>query len=518
MGVERGKERRGEKMAAGGGEIVPVSSGASAASRADDRWNARRLERPEKLREREATKGKNVWTKDPHGGRYRVSTGPLAAKGYDALEETPEGQSIVCEAGYEKPQRGPTSNFVGNHMTQGAIDLVQGSLTRRDPAHERRKLERYRQTYHPPKLVSRESSEKGDVGGALVAAPQRAKTPPEPVLGYRWWDSGAVVVVEAEVKERCSESGSAVENVQFSDRSFSAEAGGWVLSVPRLFSAILPAESTAVVLKGKVEGAAPRLSVRLAKADPSKEWPRISAPAQAALPSENSAKGPDLALLRRAIRQQRDGKKAGDGRLFADLDGVRAEMEAERDGGEAERRRAAMAAVGAELEGMTLPEAELHATDLVSAGDFASAAASLSFCLDRIVDNSDFAGRCRLLLHRSRCHREVGEDAKAVADLEECLGLGVSPLDAKAALGLARLSEQMEDFEAMAAHAERLASLDPSSPDVAGLRSRSRRGARLREEREERERAEGTGGGLLPSVPRKVPARFENRGKSGAVF
>ena len=72
--------------------------------------------------------------------------------------------------------------------------------------------------------------------------------------------------------------------------------------------------------------------------------------------------------------------------------------------------------------------------------------------------------------------------------------------------------------EAMAAHAERLASLDPSSPDVAGLRSRSRRGARLREEREERERAEGTGGGLLPSVPRKVPARFENRGKSGAVF
>jgi hypothetical protein len=32
------------------------------------------------------------------------------------------------ELGYEKAEIGPTTNFVGNHMTQGAIDLVQAEL------------------------------------------------------------------------------------------------------------------------------------------------------------------------------------------------------------------------------------------------------------------------------------------------------------------------------------------------------------------------------------------------------
>ena len=33
------------------------------------------------------------------------------------------------ELGYEEAEVGPTSNFVGNHMTQGAIDMVQALLT-----------------------------------------------------------------------------------------------------------------------------------------------------------------------------------------------------------------------------------------------------------------------------------------------------------------------------------------------------------------------------------------------------
>lgn len=44
-------------------------------------------------------------------------------------------QLVVClfilqlELGYHFPvETGPTSNFVGNHMTQGAIDLVQSEL------------------------------------------------------------------------------------------------------------------------------------------------------------------------------------------------------------------------------------------------------------------------------------------------------------------------------------------------------------------------------------------------------
>ncbi len=38
--------------------------------------------------------------------------------GYDPLVELPNGHKREVALGYERPQRGPTTNFVGNHMTQ----------------------------------------------------------------------------------------------------------------------------------------------------------------------------------------------------------------------------------------------------------------------------------------------------------------------------------------------------------------------------------------------------------------
>ena len=38
--------------------------------------------------------------------------------GYDALKERPDGKYLKVLPGYERPQCGPTTNFVGNHMTQ----------------------------------------------------------------------------------------------------------------------------------------------------------------------------------------------------------------------------------------------------------------------------------------------------------------------------------------------------------------------------------------------------------------
>lgn len=40
---------------------------------------------------------------------------------------------LQAELGRQRPQMGPTSNFVGNHMTQAAIDLAQAELTTRLP-------------------------------------------------------------------------------------------------------------------------------------------------------------------------------------------------------------------------------------------------------------------------------------------------------------------------------------------------------------------------------------------------
>lgn len=48
-----------------------------------------------------------------------------ANKGYDPLTETPDGRKITVPLGYERPQKGPTTNFVGNHMTQ-VWDVVVG--------------------------------------------------------------------------------------------------------------------------------------------------------------------------------------------------------------------------------------------------------------------------------------------------------------------------------------------------------------------------------------------------------
>lgn len=48
--------------------------------------------------------------------------------GYDALLQHPDGRDKEVVPGYERPHMGPTTNFVGNHMTQGAIEMVQMQL------------------------------------------------------------------------------------------------------------------------------------------------------------------------------------------------------------------------------------------------------------------------------------------------------------------------------------------------------------------------------------------------------
>ena len=100
--------------------------------------------------------GKTVWDKKAHGGKYYISTGEKK-KGYDALEQTPDGTIIRREPGYEKPQSGYTTNFVGNHMTQGAIDLVQHELTRVDPKMKEERMRRLEEAKgikrEPPKLL-----------------------------------------------------------------------------------------------------------------------------------------------------------------------------------------------------------------------------------------------------------------------------------------------------------------------------------------------------------------------------
>lgn len=51
--------------------------------------------------------------------------------GIDPLTENLDGSTKSVALGHEVAEVGPTSNFVGNHMTQGAIDMVQALLKMR---------------------------------------------------------------------------------------------------------------------------------------------------------------------------------------------------------------------------------------------------------------------------------------------------------------------------------------------------------------------------------------------------
>lgn len=73
-----------------------------------------------------------TWSKEAYGGEYYVARSGL---GNDAMKSDQK-----VELGYEKADGGLTTNFVGNHMTQGAIDLVQAELNRPDPYYEARQL------------------------------------------------------------------------------------------------------------------------------------------------------------------------------------------------------------------------------------------------------------------------------------------------------------------------------------------------------------------------------------------
>ena len=123
-------------------------------------------------------------------------------KGYDPLLELPDGRKREVEPGYERPQRGPTTNFVGNHMTQvrrlactaaqhlaglehnskpvlwtwqGAIDMVQMQLGKPD-TEQQQLLAWHDDAVRAPELLS--------------AGPAAATLLPEAVQSYSWQDHG----------------------------------------------------------------------------------------------------------------------------------------------------------------------------------------------------------------------------------------------------------------------------------------------------------------------------------------
>ncbi|CAL6316235.1 unnamed protein product [Bathycoccus prasinos] len=232
--------------------------------------------------------GKTVWDKKAHGGKYYISTGEKK-KGYDALEQTPDGTIIKREPGYEKPQSGHTTNFVGNHMTQGAIDLVQHELTRVDPKMKEERMRRLEEVKgikrEPPKLLKVEKNKKkvlmignGEKGDTDDGEEEEGRSPETRVISvdrYTWEDRDGEIIVRLQHDEKLMDLKSAQLEIQ-NERSFTVSIKSkeerdkvYVLSVPCLFDAIVREKSCMLTT-------AKSLRVTLVKTEVGKAWKRLS--------------------------------------------------------------------------------------------------------------------------------------------------------------------------------------------------------------------------------------------------
>lgn len=340
--------------------------------------------------DREAHAHRQIWTKLPHGGPYRkvgracavrhrcrpyqpsnmlrrlvaassVFLHPAlisashrahapwqvdAGRGRDPLLTLPDGTLRTIEPGYEpRKKAGPTTNFVGNHMTQGAIDLVQAELEQTESGSNTRRLQ-------------------GGGGGAMlllqpvsVEPVARVVSNVQAISSYRWRDSGTEVVLEILLKELQQSDGTRADGTalsvacMFGPSSLQLNIRGgdgtsWHLRIAALFHMVLPtrcfcaAEELVTLPKPDQDGDAAlpancdvlaaasdglceavlqlppscaTLLVRLVKADASLEWTSLTSAAVGAASQHSgsgSRPGPNLVALRRQLRQQRLGGAA----------------------------------------------------------------------------------------------------------------------------------------------------------------------------------------------------------------
>ena len=236
--------------------------------------------------------GKTVWDKKAHGGKYYISSGEGSQTGYDALEQHPDGAVIKKEPGYEKPQSGHTTNFVGNHMTQGAIDLVQHELTRVDPLQQEERMKRLDLAKgikrEPPKLLKVEKKvlKGGRDGGdddddtsslLLLSNNEQEEVYKKSIDRYTWEEKDSEIIIRIPHDQKLMDLKSAQLEVQ-NERSFTVTVRStcnekmYTLVLPNLFSSIVR-EMTQMLTTEKY------FRITLVKSNVGQKWKTLSAAA-----------------------------------------------------------------------------------------------------------------------------------------------------------------------------------------------------------------------------------------------
>ncbi len=208
--------------------------------------------------------------------------------------------------GYERTELGPTTNFVGNHMTQGAIDLVQADL-------DEIPMPSF------PLLTDAPASGPLLISSAHVADSLALRAPKlQQIEHYGWEEHQGTVRLSIQLVIPSAAAASACLDGAFSDQDFwlalqhcapdGAPGIRHILTLPRLFGHIIPEQShmniaqmvpehdyraAAAPMAEEADGAADRpqsmvvhtaqsssssmlVMVLLAKRDPQQSWPTLS--------------------------------------------------------------------------------------------------------------------------------------------------------------------------------------------------------------------------------------------------
>ena len=436
----------------------------------------------------------DVWTKDPHGGAYRQVG---CREGYDALLESPDGSLKEVQPGYERPLTGPTTNFVGNHMTQGAIDLVQSELMQRDPTYQMQKIRNYQCTYRPPKLLEREVQFRKECGKV------------ETVHSYSWRDLGEEIMLVVPVQEMTKDLAVAQVVPKFDEERFDLEIKcpderTWRLSLWPLRHRVDPSKCRFKLGKGKIE-------VHLRKDNATQPWKELLNREQMSTPKLKQGTPtdvPTLAELRKAVRHQRDNKKPGDGLLYKLPPSIAASEEQS-----VQREDEGVPPLPASL---TLEETLCLAKERFAMGSYVDCEVYCTWGL-QLAPTEDVESRESLLLQRANARAHLGCAKKVVRDCT--LSLEIAPGSVAAMMQRAKANEELECFEESLADLQQVVTLAPEN--TLALENR-RRVRQLLESslklRAQEDRGDTSGSDLRPSIPRPVLPQFENRGKAGAVF
>ncbi len=505
--------------------------------------------------------GQRVWTKGAHGGAYKISTGPGASLGYDALEQKPDGTNKEVDAGYEKPDTGATTNFVGNHMTQGAIDLVQNELTRADPdLHNRRaRLDCARGVIRtPPQRVT----EPALLLNAASEETTSAKKIKRSVETYAWRDDGDVARVDVRGRDvrggdvsraaLTSPSLAGDDPRRFTleippavDRGTGTVKGEtWVLTM-RLANDV-DAENCVVRVDGDV--------ARVILAKPRHRrgpWTSLRAPEDVdrakigdARDEDANRAPPDLAALRRQLIKQREGKLAVKLPWFhakslpAPADDVMAIEDA---------------SINTLDTSVILNAEEAHDAGEACAtrGEHADASRWFTRALDLYGERSENE-RSRATTHAARARaltqigslRDAIDDYSSAAELLDAIGATdgddshpppatgseqtrteLRALDVVLARGRCKLALEdaagaAGDFRAVVERARRGSSVVIAASEALrdAMKMQHVQKEAKEKEAEMRERCGDFGGDGFPGFARPGMRQFDNRGKSGTAF